>query len=82
MKSVLTKVELGEADGAIVYVTDAQSSDKVDTLPIPDAAQVSTLYSGVVIKTSPSTAAAHAFLTWLAGPDGQSALASFGFTSP
>ena len=43
---------------------------------------MSTLYSGVVIKASPSTAAARAFLTWLAGPDGQSALASFGFTSP
>lgn len=80
--SVLTKVELGEADGAIVYVTDAESSDKVDTIPIPDVAQVSTLYSGVVTKASPSTATAHAFLTWLAGADGQKALARFGFSSP
>jgi molybdate transport system substrate-binding protein len=82
VKSALTKVELAEADAAIVYVTDAESSDKVDTLPIPDAAQVSTLYSGVVTKASPSGAAAHTFLAWLAGPDGQQALAGFGFTSP
>ena len=32
-KSVLTKVELGEADGAIVYVTDAQSSDRSTRCP-------------------------------------------------
>ena len=83
VKSVLAKVELGEADAAIVYVTDAQSgADKVDTIRIPDAAQVTALYSGVVTKSSPSAAAAHAFLTWLAGPDGQKALASFGFTTP
>jgi len=82
VKSVLTKVELSEADGAIVYVTDAESSDKVDTIPLPDAAQVSSLYSGVVTKASSFAAAAHAFLTWLAGPDGQKALASFGFTPP
>jgi molybdate transport system substrate-binding protein len=83
VKSVLAKVELGEADGAIVYVTDAESAvDKVDTIPIPDPAQVSTVYSGVVTKGSPSAQAAHAFLTWLAGADGQKALASFGFTSP
>ena len=77
VKSVLTKIELGDADGAIVYLTDAQSSDKVDTIPIPD-----TLYSGVVTKASPSTAGASTFLTWRAGPDGQTVLASFGFSSP
>jgi molybdate transport system substrate-binding protein len=83
VKSVLAKVELGEADAAIVYVSDAQSAaGKVDTIPIPAAAQVSTIYSGVVTKASPSAQAAHAFLAWLAGPDGQHVLASFGFASP
>jgi len=83
VKSVLTKVELGDADAAIVYATDAESaSDKVDVISIPDSAQVSAVYSGVVTKASSSTNAAHAFLEWLAGADGQKALASFGFTSP
>lgn len=83
VKSVLTKVQLGDADAAIVYATDAKSaSDNVDVIAIPDPAQVSAVYSGVVTKASSSTDAAHAFLTWLAGPDGQIALASFGFTSP
>jgi molybdate transport system substrate-binding protein len=83
VKSVLTKVGLGEGDAAIVYVTDAESAaDKVDTITIPNGAQVSTIYSGVVTKGSHSAQAAHAFLAWLAGPDGQTALASFGFTSP
>jgi molybdate transport system substrate-binding protein len=83
VKSVLTKVELGEADAAIVYATDAQSAaGTVETIPIPAEGQVSTIYGGVVTKASRSTSAAHTFLTWLAGPDGQTALASFGFTSP
>jgi molybdate transport system substrate-binding protein len=83
VKSVLTKVELGDADAAIVYATDAQAaSDKVDVVPIPDPAQVGAVYSGVVTKASSSVAAAHAFLTWLAGPEGQGTLARYGFTSP
>jgi len=82
VRSLLAKVELGEADAGVVYATDARSSDKVDTVPIPDAAQVSALYAGVVMKASKSTDAAHAFLTWLAGPAGQAKLAGFGFSPP
>lgn len=82
VRSLLAKVELGEADAGVVYATDARSSDKVDTVPIPDAAQVSALYSGVVIRTSRASDGAHTFLTWLAGPEGQARLASFGFSPP
>jgi ABC-type Fe3+ transport system substrate-binding protein len=32
-----------------------------------------------VVKASPNAAAAEAFMTWVAGPDGQAILASFGF---
>jgi molybdate transport system substrate-binding protein len=78
-KAVVAKIELGEGDAAIVYVTDAKASGKVDTLALPDAANVRATYAGVTLKASVHAAAAAAFLTWLAGPDGQAMLTGLGF---
>ena len=80
--AVVAKIELGEGDAGIVYVTDAKTSTKVATVAVPDAANVPATYGGVVVKASPNLAAAQAFLAWLAGPDGQAILASFGFLPP
>jgi molybdate transport system substrate-binding protein len=80
--AVVSKVELGEGDAGIVYVTDAKTSTKVMTIAVPDGANVPATYSGVTVKASTNAAAAMAFLTWFAGPDGQAILASFGFLPP
>jgi molybdate transport system substrate-binding protein len=80
--AVVSKIELGEGDAGIVYVTDAKTSTKVTTVAVPDAANVPATYGGVVVKASANQAAAQAFLAWLAGPDGQAILASFGFLPP
>jgi molybdate transport system substrate-binding protein len=78
--AVVAQIELGQGDVAIVYVTDAKTSTKVDTVVIaPASANVVATYAGVVVKASYQQAAAQAFLDWLAGPDGQALLASFGF---
>ena len=77
--AVVSQIELGEGDVAIVYVTDAKTSNKVQTIVVPAAANVPATYSGVVVKASVSAAAAAAFLSWLAGPDGGAILATFGF---
>ncbi len=77
--AVLAKIELDEGDAAIVYVTDAKSSSKVVTIPIPAAANVPATYAGVVVRGSAHATAAAAFLSWLAGPEGQAILARFGF---
>jgi len=82
VKAVVAKLELGEGDAAIVYVTDAKASTKVGTVMVPDAANVVATYAGVVVKASANQTAATAFLTWFAGPDGQAILASFGFLPP
>lgn len=82
VKAVVAKVELGEGDAGIVYVTDARASTKVATIDVPDAANVPATYDGVVVKASTDVAAAGAFLDWLAGPDGQAMLATFGFLPP
>ena len=80
--AVRAKIEVGEGDAAIVYVTDAKASDKVATIDVPDSANVPATYAGVVVKASSNTTAAHAFLDWFAGPDGQAILAEFGFLPP
>jgi molybdate transport system substrate-binding protein len=79
VRAALTKVELGEADAAFVYVTDAAASDAVEVVAIPDAANVEALYGAVAIGASSHSAEAAAFVTWLAGPNGAAVLERFGF---
>jgi molybdate transport system substrate-binding protein len=82
VKAVVAKIELGEGDAGIVYVTDAMASDDVTTIDVPDAANVPATYDGVVVTASSNIEAAKAFLDWFAGPEGQSILAGFGFLPP
>ena len=82
VKAVVAKIELGEGDAGIVYVTDANASTKVATVDVPDAANVPASYAGVVVKASSHAEAARAFLAWLAGPAGQVFLARAGFVPP
>jgi len=80
--AVITKIELGEGDAAIVYSTDAKTSTAIQTVDVPAAANVVATYGGVVVRASASQVAAASFLAWLAGPDGQAILATFGFLPP
>ena len=82
VKAIVAKIELGEGDAGIVYVTDARASTKVTAIEVPSMADVAATYAGVVVKASPDQDAANAFLDWFAGPDGQAILASFGFGPP
>ncbi|MEX2011792.1 MAG: molybdate ABC transporter substrate-binding protein [Chloroflexota bacterium] len=82
VRAALTKVELGEADAAFVYVTDAAASDAVEVVGIPAAANVEAVYGSVAISGSRHPAEAAAFVAWLAGPRGASILATFGFLGP
>ena len=82
VKAVVSKIELGEGDAGIVYVTDAKASNKVKTIDVPDAANVPATYQGVVVKASKAAAVAYAFLTWFAGPAGQAILSQAGFLPP
>jgi molybdate transport system substrate-binding protein len=80
--AVRTKIELGEGDAAIVYVTDAAASDQVATIQVADDVNVPASYAGVVVAASGDLPAAHVFLDWLAGAEGQAIFASFGFQPP
>ncbi|MBA2720051.1 MAG: molybdate ABC transporter substrate-binding protein [Chloroflexi bacterium] len=82
VKAVVAKIELGEGDAGIVYVTDAMASAKVGTIAFPAEANVAVIYAGVVVKDSTNLVAAHAFLDWLSGAEAQLVLARLGFTAP
>jgi len=82
VKAIVAKIELGEGDAGIVYITDAKASTNVTTVDVPATANVPATYAGVVVKASKNAAAAQAFLTWFAGPDGQAILSTLGFLPP
>jgi molybdate transport system substrate-binding protein len=84
--AVVAKIELGQGDAAIGYVTDAATSTGVQSIEISPSSNVAASYAGVVVR-SPADGAhafdeATAFLEWLAGAEGQAILASFGFQPP
>lgn len=82
VRSVVAKIGLGEGDAAIVYRTDATALDDVVAIDLPEAANVEASYAAVVVAATADAPEAHAFLDWLAGPDGASVLARFGFLPP
>lgn len=79
VNALIAKVELGEGDAGIVYLTDAVASDRVESLPLPDDVQVDVAYAGVIVAASRQQPVAQAFLEWLRGSDAQSILARYGF---
>jgi molybdate transport system substrate-binding protein len=82
VKSVVSKIELGEADAGIVYTTDVTAAGvKVAGVPIPDADNVIATYPIVTVKGSTNATAAGAFIAFVLSATGQAKLQSFGFLS-
>ena len=84
VRQVLLKVELGEADAAFVYATDALAAGvRVRTLPIPAEDNVTARYPlalGKRLNQDAKTAALAAdFVAQVASPAGKRALADAGF---
>ena len=83
VKSVLSKVETGDADAGLVYVTDVNAAgDKVQGVSFPEAAQASTNYPIAVLKNAPSADLATQFVAVVTGAAGQKALEQAGFAKP
>jgi molybdate transport system substrate-binding protein len=82
VRAVVAKIELGEGDAAIVYVTDARASANVVTVEVPEDSNIPATYAGVVLRGSDEQQPAEAFLDWLAGPGGYAILRPFGFLPP
>lgn len=79
VRSVLAKVELGEADAGIVYRTDLNRSG-VSGVEIPDDVNPITEYFAAALTTSSDPGQAAAFLAFLTTPVAQELLAGLGFS--
>jgi molybdate transport system substrate-binding protein len=80
VKSVVSKIELGEADAGIVYTTDVKAAGtKVTGVPIPDSVNVIATYPIVAVKGAKSSALGNAFIAYVLSADGQATLQTFGF---
>lgn len=83
VRSLLTKIELGELDAGITYVTDvATAAGTVEGIDIPRALNLSTDYSVAVVAGAPDPAAGHAFVGFVLSPEGRAILARHGFVLP
>ena len=79
VKSVLAKVQSGDADAGLVYVTDATSAaGKVDKVDFPEAAQAINNYPIAVVKGGQS-ALAKQFDDFVLGAEGKAELSKVGF---
>jgi len=76
---VRSKVELGEADAAIVYHTDALASDRVRAITIPTMLQEPVNYAMGQITTSKRSAPARQWCLFVASKQGQEILKKRGF---
>ena len=82
VRSVLTKLALGEGDAGIVYTTDAATqADKVAEIPIPDALNVVATYPIAPLADSKATVLAQAFVDYVLAPEAQQVFVTFGFSS-
>ncbi|WP_406353823.1 molybdate ABC transporter substrate-binding protein [Streptomyces sp. NBC_00658] len=83
VKSALTKVELKEADAAVVYKTDVNAAgDKVEGVDFPESADAINDYPITLLKDAPNAAAAKAFIALVQSAEGQQVLTAAGFLKP
>ena len=80
VRSVLTKVALGEGDAGIVYTTDAATqAAAITTITIPDELNVVAAYPIAPLAGSKVPELAQAFVAYVLSPEGQQVLVKFGF---
>ena len=83
VRALLTKIEAGELDAGIVYVTDVVSTGgDVDGIEIPDDENVHADYPIAVLADAPNADGAAAFMSFVLSDEGRSILADHGFVSP
>jgi molybdate transport system substrate-binding protein len=83
VKDTLSKVTLGEADAAIVYVTDVKAANReVEGVELPPAQNVAATSPIALLAGRPNPVAAKAFVQYVSSRAGQRTLRRFGFRLP
>jgi molybdate transport system substrate-binding protein len=83
VRQVVSKVQLGEADAAVVYGTDAtpQVRDQLQIIQVPDPLQTPASYP-IAVARGTNSAGGEAFVNYVLGVEGQATLARWGFLPP
>ncbi len=83
VKATLTKVQLGEVDAGVVYVTDVLAAgDKVKGVEIPAEVNASTSYPISTLTASKNLDLAQAYVDYVLSAEGAAALTTAGFEKP
>ena len=83
VRALLTKIEVGELDLAITYVTDIASTEgAVEGIDIAPDVNVVTEYPIAPLSGATNPDAADAFIEFVLSEEGRSILAAFGFSTP
>lgn len=79
VKQVVAKVQLGEADAGIVYVSDAVAAPDLQKIDIPAESNVIAKYPIAALSKSSNAGLAQAFIAYVLSPGGQAILQKWGF---
>ena len=83
VKATLAAVTNGDADAAIVYVSDAKTAGSAATaVTIPDAQNAIAVYPIATLKASGNKAVSQAFIAYVTSPQGEGVLQGDGFLPP
>ena len=79
VKPIVSKVNLGEADAGIVYISDAVSAPALKSIAIPAELNMVTQLNVAPIAKAANAEMATAFTAYLVSADGQAILRKWGF---
>lgn len=83
VRAIVAKVQLGEADGGVVYTSDVTPAvaPELRTILIPDSFNVIATYPIAVVQETRQSALAQRFIDLVLSDTGQGVLARYGFQS-
>lgn len=80
IRQAVTKIQLGEADASIVYLSDAVAAPELLRITIPAEVNVTAEYPIAPLVESANPELADAFIAYVLSPAGQASLEKWGFT--
>jgi molybdate transport system substrate-binding protein len=80
VKLVVAKVQLGEADAGIVYISDSVAAPELQTIAIPAELNVIARYPIAALQNASEPELAADFIVYALSAEGQAVLQTWGFT--
>jgi molybdate transport system substrate-binding protein len=80
VKQVVAKIQLGEADAGIAYISDSVAAPELKTIEIPANFNVIAKYPIALLTNAPQSELASEFIAYVLSAGGQAILKKWGFT--